>query len=63
MRVVRRGLSCDECGSTEFEKDDLGFYTCISCGVKRTVSPTRHRQRPLTHFRPLPLLLIERLCL
>ena len=36
MRVVRRGLSCDECGGVEFEKDDSGFYTCISCGVQRT---------------------------
>ena len=42
MRVVRRGLSCDECGGTEFEKDDSGFYTCISCGVQRTVSRSLH---------------------
>ena len=50
MRVVRRGLSCDECGGTEFEKNDSGFYTCISCGVQRTVTHTANSSH--SHSRP-----------
>ena len=53
MRVVRRGLSCDECGGTEFEKDDSGFYTCISCGVQRTVRHVQSHHRTVSRISAL----------
>src|SRR5689334_18839615 len=35
MSINNRRITCNECGSTTFQRDYLGFYTCKDCGTQR----------------------------